>query len=255
MSFAAAFFVSAVSAQVIRKVDGPAGEIFDIPELSALIIGGEKELRVDFVAPKDMRLKGYENLDVREGDAILFFNGKRVKTIAALKEAYETTATADTAKIGIRRDSEMFFVSFKKADPKTLPRRKIVITNGPEGAPGKEGGTTTRTMTFKSGGDFPEGSQPILELGILAGVANKKVKVLQRLLLPGAAPEVDLQPGDVLEMLNGKTFSTPDELVGLLEKIPTGEKIDLKYARGEKSLSAAFAKPEPRGKVMIRKME
>jgi len=243
-------------AQIVRQIEGPAGEIFDIPEISAMIIGGEKELKIDFVAPKDMRLKGYEDVDVQEGDVVLLFNGKRTKTIAALKEAYEAAAIGDTMKVGIRRASEMFFVSFKKADPKTLPKRKIVIDDGPEGAPPHGEGMATRTFTFKSAGENADGARPILELGILAGVADKKVKVLQKLSLPGnSAPAVDLQAGDFIEMLNNKTFSSADELADLLEKIPVGEKVELKYSRGEKSLNASFAKPEAKGRVMIRKME
>lgn len=243
------------SAQIVREIEGPAGEIFDIPELSAMITGGEKDLKIDFVAPKEMRLKGYEDVDVKEGDIVLLLNGKRVKTIAALKEAYETSTIGDTVKVGIRRGSEMFFASFKKADQKTLPMRKIVIDDGPEGAPPHGEGAAMRTFTFKSAGGA-DGARPILDLGILAGMADKKVKVLQKLTLPGSStPAVDLQAGDFLEALNGKSFSSPDELAGLLEKIPVGEKVELKYLRGEKTLTASFAKPESRGRVMIRKME
>jgi hypothetical protein len=249
-------FVGFASAQIIRQIEGPVDEMFDIPELSAMIIGGEKDLKIDFVAPKDMRLKGYEDVEVKEGDVVLLFNGKRVKTVADLKGAYETAAVGDTVKVGIRRGTEMFFASFKKADPKTLPKRKIVIDDGPDGAPRHGEGATTRTLTFKSGGKDAEGARPILELGILAGVADKKVKVLQKLILPGSsAPVVDLQAGDLLETLNGKIFSSPDELAGLLDKIPVGERIELKYSRREKTLNASFAKPEPRGRVMIRKTQ
>ncbi len=255
MALLAILFANFASAQIVREIEGPAGEIFDIPELSAMIIGGEKELKIDFVAPKDMRLKGYEDVDVKEGDIILLLNGKRVKTIAALKEAYETSTIGDTVKVGIRRGTEMFFASFKKADPKTLPQRKIVIDDGPEGAPPHGEGAATRTFSFKSAGGA-DGARPILELGILAGVADKKVKVLQKLSLLGSStPPVDLQAGDFLEMLNNKTFSSPDELAGLLEKIPVGEKVELKYSRGEKTLNMSFAKPEARGRVMIRRTE
>ena len=256
MALSFVLLIDLASAQIVRQIEGSAGEIFDVPEISALIIGGEKELKIDFVAPKDMRLKGYEDVDVQEGDVVLLFNGKRTKTIAALKGAYEAAAIGDTVKMGIRRGTEMFFASFKKADPKTLPKRKIVIGDGPEGAPPDGEGTATRTFTFKSAGEGADGSRPILELGILAGIADKKVKVLQKLSLPGnSSPAVDLQAGDFLETLNNKTFSSPDELAGLLEKIPVGEKVELKYSRGEKTLNASFAKPQARGRIMMRTRE
>jgi hypothetical protein len=241
-------------AQVVEKKGSfESVDLFDLPELGAIIVGGDKELRIEAIVPAEGRPKSHAGVDLQEGDVVLLFNRKRVKTIADIKEAYEGAAVADTIKMGIRRGQEMFLVSFVKADPKNLPKRelKIIGGSGPEGKP-----APGQSFSFKASGKMGEGVAPVLELGIIIGGVGKQVKVIDKLQIPGTALEgVDFQKDDVLQTLNGKAITSTEQFSTEFGKITVGDKVELKYRRGDKPMTAAFAKPQARGKIMMKTRE
>ena len=60
----------------------------------------------------------------------MMVNGKTAKKAADLHEVYDKLKTGDEFKLGIKRDNQMFILNIKKADPKDLPQRKIIMRKG-----------------------------------------------------------------------------------------------------------------------------
>lgn len=133
----------AASAQErIMRMGGPdgkvrviKGEIFDIPELGALVIKGDDGLKVEHVMPAEARPKAYADVDVKSNDLILLVNGKRVKTIKDIEKQYKGVAVGEEVKLGLQRGEETLISRFTKADPKDLPQRKIIMRKS-DGAKG-----------------------------------------------------------------------------------------------------------------------
>jgi PDZ domain-containing secreted protein len=86
---------------------------------------------VNIAPPEGTLPKEYEDIDIQGGDIIKMMNGKRVKTTDAIKKIYEELEIGDEIKLGVKREDEMFIVTFKKADPaemkgKMMIRREVI---------------------------------------------------------------------------------------------------------------------------------
>jgi S1-C subfamily serine protease len=94
---------------------------------------------------------------------------------------------------------------------------------------------------------------PVPGLGWLIGSVDGKVKIINKLLIPSKELEsIDIQEGDVLQMLNGEKIAGVGRFVEMYDKIAVGAQIELKYERKEKVLTASFSKPQAQGSVIIR---
>lgn len=111
-----------------------ASKAMIIPEVGGIIMLDGKELRVDRVQPVESRKEAYRAVDLREGDHVLLVNGKRVKSIEALREAYDGAATGGEIKLGLQRGQELLSVAFPKADPKDLPGVRVIRKEGKDGS-------------------------------------------------------------------------------------------------------------------------
>ena len=109
------------------------GDVFHIPETGTLVVK-EKDHENPVCPPAENRRDPYKGVDLQTGDLILMANGKRVKTIKELTDAYASTSVGAEFKLGIQRGKEMMLVAFPKADPKDLPQRSMrIMTTGGEG--------------------------------------------------------------------------------------------------------------------------
>lgn len=243
-----------VQAQTVTRWVTNEGETFNLREVGALIALEDEQVKVAMVMPKEARPKAYREVDIREGDIILYLNGKRIKAVKDVEEKYGELAVRDTVKIGVRRKDESFIVAFSKADPKDLPTptmRKVMV--GPEGKITQEetSGGQTRRMVI----DDADAQQitPVPGLGWLIGSVDGNVKIINKLPIPIKELEkIDIQEGDILQMLNGEKIAGVGKFVEMYDKIAVGAQIDLKYARKEKILTASFTKPQAQGNIMIR---
>jgi hypothetical protein len=102
---------------IIKTFEG-----FIIPETGAIFNEKNKKVVCEFIPTAENRPKEYSNVDILAGDLILYVNGNKIKTMKDLKSNYELVKTGDEVKLGIKRQENMFIVSFKKADPKNLPQ-------------------------------------------------------------------------------------------------------------------------------------
>ena len=231
----------------------PAGEIFELPEIGGVIEQEKDQVKIIAVLPKDRRARAYREVDVQEGDLILFFNGKRIKGISDLEQGYAALTIGDTIQIGLQRKEERLISFLTKADPKSLPvaevRRIMVGADGKMTTEHVTGGEHQRVVkTFD-----PNASEvtPVMALGVVIGNVDGKVKVLDKLPAPGPAG-VDMLAGDVLQSLNREKITSAQQFNEVFEKLAVGTKVDLQYLRKEKTLTASFDKPVAQGRMMIR---
>jgi S1-C subfamily serine protease len=249
-----AIFALKANAQVfISRSDSSAdkivGQPFSLGELGAVIVDNGKEIKFLHVMPADNRPKAYKDVDVQTGDVILMCNGKRLKTLKDLEEAYKATAVGAEFKMGVRRNEDRFIVALPKADPKDLPQIKMSIqtTEGPNAGDGK-----MQRFVFGAG----QGSDdiaPLMGLGLIIGKKDNVFKVVG--VMPDAAKAwggADIKQDDVVESFNGEKIKSTQQFAEMYEKLAAGAKIELQYKRGDKTMQASLTKPEAKGKMIMR---
>lgn len=233
-----------------RKVQSGAGGIFNLPEVGAVIMSKGSEIKVEVAIPVDHRLKAYRDIDLQTGDLILMMNAKRLKSAQEMEEIYNSLKVGEEVKLGIKRNEARFIVSFAKADPKDLPQRTMMVM-ATDDTP--EGGQAVPKRRIVMGGQEFSGDVAVLAgLGIIAGSKDGgEVRVLER--MPGAGraqAEIEIKKDDVVLSLNGEKIKSATQLGELYEKIATGARVELQYRRGDKTMTAALAKPqEPAGLI------
>lgn len=242
--------ISAVNAQVFvsrsdSSMDKIVGQPFTIGEVGAVIVDNGKELKVLHAMPVEMRPKAYKDIDIKDGDIVLMCNGKRLKTLKELEEAYNATAVAADFKLGVKRGEERMIVAFAKADPKDLPKMQMNMSTT-EGA--MPGGGNVRRMVFGGGG---QDIAPLMGLGIIVGKKDDVFKIVG--VMQNAAKGGDFKVDDIVESLNGEKIKSTQQLSALYEKLAVGAKLEIKYQRDGKSMQASLTKPAaPQGRVMMR---
>ena len=249
--------ISAVNAQVFvsrsdSSMDKIVGQPITIGEVGAVIVDNGKELKVLHAMPVEMRPKAYKDIDIKDGDIVLMCNGKRLKTLKELEEAYNATAVAADFKLGVKRGEERMIVlhraafgSFPKADPKDLPKMQMNMSTT-EGA--MPGGGNVRRMVFGGGG---QDIAPLMGLGIIVGKKDDVFKIVG--VMQNAAKGGDFKVDDIVESLNGEKIKSTQQLSALYEKLAVGAKLEIKYQRDGKSMQASLTKPAaPQGRVMMR---
>jgi PDZ domain-containing secreted protein len=108
------------------KIQAKPGELFDLSELGAIILLKENKVIVEFVMPDQTRHADYREIDIRKGDEISYVNGKKIQSTVELEDLYKKTKIGDEIKLGIKRNENLGLITFKKADPESLPKRKMM---------------------------------------------------------------------------------------------------------------------------------
>lgn len=246
--------VVVVNAQVFisrtdSSMDKIVGQPFTLGEVGAVVVDNSKEIKVLHAMPVDMRPKAYKDIDIKDGDIILMCNGKRLKTLKELEEAYNATAIGADFKLGVKRGEERMIVAFAKANSKDLPKMQMTMSTGD--GPMSAGGGNVRRMVFGGPGQNMGDIAPLMGLGIIVGKKDEVFKIVG--VMPNAAKGVDFKIDDIVESLNGEKISSTQQLAEMYEKLAVGAKLELKYKRDGKSMQASLTKPEaPPGRVMMR---
>jgi len=245
MTANAQVFISRMDSSM-DKIVGPP---FTLGEVGAVIVDNGKEIKVLHAMPVDMRPKAYKDIDLKDGDVVLMCNGKRLKTLKELEEAYNGTAVGTDFKMGVKRGDERMIVAFAKADPKDLPKMQMTMSTGD--GPMPAGGGNVRRMVFGGPGQNTGDIAPLMGLGIIVGKKDEVFKIVG--VMSNAAKGVDFKVDDIVESLNGEKISSTQQLAEMYEKLAVGAKLELKYKRDGKSMQASLNKPEaPQGRVMMR---
>ena len=209
------------------------GDIFDLPELGSLIMFQDGKVVVQNVFEKQMRPKAYESVDIQEGDVILMVNGKKLKSLKDLKDSYASASVGSAVKLGIERKGEMTIVSFDKADPDKLPKRRIMINN--------DGGEGHDILIIPG-------------TGLLVGSKGKDVVVEDILKdIPSSLKDADVKKGDKITAVNDIRVKSFKDFSESFEKIAIGDNVTVHTSRNGKVLSFSFKKSEPKGQRIIKR--
>jgi len=238
----------------IQRSGADQESIFILNEVGAVLMSDKDVVAVETVLPEKSRPKGYETIDLRQGDQILMFNAERVKTVADIKDKYNTLKTGDAVKLGIQRGRWMFIVSFEKIDPEKLPKgRTMIIRRAEPGAEGESGGGNVIQREIKIDGGT-DSKQRLVGDGFIVEESESSMKITY--VLPGVDErlgEVDVQEADVVLELNGTSVPTIKIFNEVFDKIQTGDKVRLKLKRKDQPFTIEFKKPaDDRSKRIIR---
>jgi len=130
--FTVLFFSNSVFSQIMIKAK--PGEMINLAEIGSIVLQKDDKIVVEFVMPKDSRPKGYDMVDIQQGDVIFMVNGKKIKHVKELTGIYENLKTGENLKIAVKRGDNKRMLWFSKADPENLPKRKMVkMTVGEDG--------------------------------------------------------------------------------------------------------------------------
>jgi len=108
------------------KIMAKPGEICHLDEVGAIVLLKEDKIKVEYVMPADKRSKAYVNVDIMNADEILMVNGQKVKTPEDIELIYKGLNAGEEFKLGIRRDGNLMIVSYDKANPDDLPKKKMM---------------------------------------------------------------------------------------------------------------------------------
>jgi len=64
--------------------------------------------------------------------------------------------------------------------------------------------------------------------------------------------KADIKEGDEIKSLNGQKVAALDKFFEMYEKLDTGSKVEIDYARAGKKMQAAFEKPNVQGGMRMR---
>jgi PDZ domain-containing secreted protein len=187
---------------------------FDLQEVGAYIIKEKDKIKVQFVAPENKRLPGYQNVDLKKDDIILKVNGHDAKKISELKESYENLKVGKDLKLEVKRGKNIIMVAVKKADPKILPKRHAVNP------------------------DFKKMENKVLleGYGILIAKINEK-PMIEKLFMNDNALVIKagLKGGDLLTNINGQQIKTFTQFKTIFDNLNSGQNVNIKF--GNKSIS------------------
>lgn len=183
-------------------------EVYQLQEIGAMIIMDKDKIKVQFVAPENHRLPGYQNVDLKKDDIIMMVNDKPVKKLSDLKEAYEKLKVGKDFKLHVKRGKSTITVVLKKADPKDLPKKHPMHP------------------------DFNKMDNKVLLVGygVLIGNINEK-PMIEKLLMDNndLVNKAGLKGGDLLTNINGIPIKTFIQFKTAYEAISSGQNVNIKF--------------------------
>ena len=200
--------VPSVLSQGKPEIKLNSDDAFDLQEVGAFIIKEKDKIKVQFVAPENKRLPGYQNVDLKKDDFIMKANGKDVKKLSELKESYENLKVGKDLKLEVKRGKNIIMVAVKKADPKILPKRHAVNP------------------------DFKKMENKVLleGYGILIANINEK-PMIEKLLMDNneLVNKAGLKGGDLLTNINGQEIKTFIQFKTAYESLNPGQDVKIKF--------------------------
>ena len=243
--------VSQLGAQVkmTRRVE--AEGFFMIPELGAAVLQNKDTLRVDMISPESERPKEFASVDLREGDLILLFNGKRLVTAEAMEAAYKILKVGDAIQLGIKRKDGLHLVNFKKADESTLPKRKMMMMKVDDKDSSPDAKVFPDKAVHKIEGDDVT---LVASAGLILSRIDGKTVVASTLPLPGLEIiEGAFSEGDVLSSVNDRNVDDPQHAKDIIESLNLDDTVKCLVLRGDKAVPVSFVKSAVQPQVIIKR--
>lgn len=221
---------------MMRQFADDSDGVFHLPEVQVILSSSDDTVSVMMILPKHMRAKAYKEVVMEEGDKILMVNAERVKHVDVLKKIYEDAKIGDQIKFGIKRKGELHLVAFKKADPESLPKRRIQLMTG------EPGGNSRSENIF-----------PLMGTGLILSEVDGNIVVQDKMDGMGSLSDKDILKDDIVTMINGERIKTIGQFTKLYQGLQTDANVELSYNRDGKDMELSFKKPAaPQGRMMLR---
>lgn len=217
-------FIPLIIFSQVKRIITTDGNMFELPEVGAMLIEDGGKLKVDMIMPSSNRPKQYKDVDIKTGDFVLMMNGKKMENTDKAKELYEKLKPGDEVKLGIKRGEEMFISGFKKADPKDLPKvQRMIIKND----------------------IVADGTVVLPDDGLLIGIQKGNAVITKKL----PRGDNNIKEGDQITEINGKAVNEGKDFTSYFKSLKPGDKLELRFKSG---LSLKTKKPENKGNVIIK---
>lgn len=176
--------------------------------------------------------EGTPKVDLKRDDIVMGINGERIKTIKEFHALYDDLKPKTTIKLAVKRGDDLFFVSFPKIDPADLPGggKSITMTSGGAAGSGSHRTTSTSQSGYDAGG---------------YSVTEKDGRIVIVSLSPDKSTllgDIDIEPGDCIQTLNGQKMTTLKEFFGSLSKLESGSSVVLEIERDGTVKSVSYRK-------------
>jgi S1-C subfamily serine protease len=237
-----------IAEDVQKRIKVEPGDIVIIDGLGAVIEKDGDGPVVRMVPPPEQRAKGYQTVDVAEGDIILMINGKRVATPTDVRIVIDSLEVGDEIKLGVKRGREILIVSLPKAEASTGMVRRIVMTAGDEDSEGEEGGTVREIVTI--GGD----AVPVIDAALLLTDVDGALEVVA--LIDNLVENIDgyvPQPGDRITAVQGAEVSSVEDFQAAMAELETGSEVEVTCFDGEEQHTFRFTKTGNEPKVLMKR--
>ncbi len=152
-------------------------ELWMLPEVGAVAVVKDGKLIFEVVSPTESRPKGYETVDIKQGDLIMMANGKKITGAKDIQAMYDSLAIGAELKLGIRRGEDMLITTIKKADPASLPQRRMVVKGD---GPGAGQGWASKQEHAIEIDDNAKDVTPINGAGMIIGTLEKEISSFWR---------------------------------------------------------------------------
>ena len=121
-----------IPAQEKKVLTYSSGEVQMLMEMNGIVKAEKEKLVLDLFTPADKRKEEYKKVDLQSGDEIVFFNGKKIKSLGDFTKYYAELKTGEEIKLGVKRNGNSVIASFKKmkAEAGTGGMKIIKMENG-----------------------------------------------------------------------------------------------------------------------------
>lgn len=216
--------------------------VFNLSELGAVLIENDSILTFVHAMERAARPAAYREVDVQTGDTLVMVNGKRVHTVAMLKDLYDKLEVGGTLKLGLRRGKDLILATLIKGDPAKMPQMKMQISNDEGGQPQGDVPAGAQMMILD---DSDPNILPMLDLGLVLKQSDRGLEIGKVLpnaaeIFGGTAPAA----GAVITALNGVSMKTAAEFKQAFTKLKPGDKMTLDYRRGGDEMAVVLVVPE-----------
>jgi S1-C subfamily serine protease len=240
---------SDVFAQERKVMSFNAEDAYIIQGLGAVIVPEEGKLKVTFVPPSEVRPKELREVDIKDGDFILMLNGRRIKTVADIREQYDSIAVGELIEFGIQRDKDMLITSYDKPDESSQQSGKMMMVtktigddSGEEGDIQGEGGTVIKTI--RTGG--PEDNTfPLMDAGLILSQEDNGLKIMATIDNVGAElTGTEPMEGDLIIAVQDQQVNNLKEFRKIFDAVEIGAKVTIGFQRGSEKHLVTFTKTD-----------
>jgi S1-C subfamily serine protease len=239
----------AISAGAQQMMTLQSADGFFMPEIMGMVEGKDKQVVIVNKLPAATLPKEYQDIDIIKGDIIMMINGKKVASASELEKIYNEIGIGGEVKLGIKRDGVPRLVSFKKADPKSMPMMRRVVMGGEGAAADSSAGSGQKIIRMTPGGDI----FPLPEIGLIISTKDSVLKV--EMVMPMGEKKAfseALQEGDIIRTIQGKNVTKKDEFQKIYDGLAIGESGQMTFERAGKLISTNFTKLQS-SNMMIKK--